>query len=147
MDFSYYQTLFCNLNCANISGRKVLAKPVLLYTIIDSIESGIIIDNHFEWNTESPSFIAFANLYKDVYQGLCPNVYITPLYKPFFHLQHEGFWHHKVNPYLVCSKTAYITYLRSCLEYAYLDSDLWNLLQNPSLRDEYRGIILNHYFK
>ena len=41
----YYKNAFIRLNCAYVYGRKILAKPIFVLSIIDSIEQGFLAEN------------------------------------------------------------------------------------------------------
>ena len=144
---TYYSHELLRLNCAHIHGRKILAKPILLLAIISVIEEKIITENKFVWNKDDDSFCRFEKIYKDLYLGYVPNEYQTPLYKPFFHLKHEAFWHLDVKDKESIPQMSSISFLRNKLNYAYLDPSLWDLLQSPDVREEYKQLIINFFLK
>lgn len=144
---TYYSHELLKLNCAHIHGRKILAKPVLLLSIITAIEEKVVTKNKFVWSKEDDSFNRLEEIYKDLYLGYIPNEYQTPLFKPFFHLKHEGFWHLDVKDKDNIPKTSSICFLRNELNYAYLDPSLWDLLQYPEVREEYKQLIIDFFLK
>ncbi len=45
----YYKNAFIRLNCAYTYGRRILAKPIFILSIIESIEQGFLVENRIEW--------------------------------------------------------------------------------------------------
>lgn len=141
----YYKNAFIRLNCAYVYGRKILAKPIFVLSIIDSIEQGFLAENKIEW--KKGVFEKFHDLYNEIFSTYLHNEYPTPIYKPFFHLAHDGFWHHNVKHSIPPPKAATIRYLSEELNYAYLDQALWDLLQDFNVREEFRETIINFFLK
>ena len=144
---TYYSHELLRLNCAHIHGRMILAKPILLLSIISAIEEKVVTKNKFVWNKEDVAFCRLEEIYKDFYLGYLPNEYQTPLYKPFFHLKHDGFWYLDVKDKGNIPKVSSISFLRNELNYAYLDPSLWDLLQYSEVREEYKQLIIDFFLK
>jgi putative restriction endonuclease len=142
-----YAQKIIRLNCAKVQGRTILAKPIFLIAIISAIQEKHITQNQFYWNPADTGYQKLKELYKDTYIGYLPCIYQTPLYKPFFHLKHERFWHLKVRGDIQEPKSSSINYLKNNVDYAYLDTDLWDLLQDPAVREEYKELIIDFYLK
>ena len=137
-----------SLHCAKINGRLVIAKPMLLMALIDGIEDGAIKENRFYWDKSKDQYKVLSRYYHNALQGYAPNSYVTPLYKPFFHLNYDGFWHLKlINDGIRLPSSSSLGFLKENLVYAYLEDDLWNMLQNQSNRDKIRSIIVEKYIK
>ena len=141
----YYKNAFIRLNCAYTHGRKIMAKPIFVLSIIDSIEQGFLVENRIEW--KKGIFEKLNNLYNEIFSTYLPNEYPTPIYKPFFHLAHDGFWHHDVKHSAPLPKAASIRCLSEELNFAYLDQALWDLLQNFNVREEFRKTIIYYFLK
>ena len=88
-DFRYFADCFSSLHTALKLGKPAPHKALLLLSVIDLVERGIIIDNHIElsnilvktFNANAKKFYANSPIFK-------PKV---P--KPYFHMQHKPFWH------------------------------------------------------
>lgn len=140
----YYSDAFLKLHCAQVRGRKIFAKPIFILAVIQAIEDKVVIDNRFEYGLGN--FVNFLQIYKYTYISYQPNEYITPIFKPFFHLTTDGFWHHKLISENIPRKSS-STYLKENVSYAYLDEALWDLLQEPSVREQYKEQIVNFFLR
>ena len=69
---------------------------------------------------------------------------MTPVQYPFYYMRNDGFYHINGQTAL---KTPSEKYINEHIDYAYLDPELWDLLQDPLVRDEFRKAIINHYLK
>ena len=141
----YYKNVFIRLNCAYAHGRKIMAKPIFVLSIIDSVEQGFLVENRIEW--KKGVFENLNTLYNEIFLTYLPNEYPTPIYKPFFHLTHDGFWHHDIKHSAPPPKAASIRYLSEELNFAHLDQALWDLLQDFNVREEFRKTIINFFLK
>ena len=109
------------MNVARAHGQINIAKPIMMLAVIQCIENGSIIANRILY---SESLIATYNeLFSHYGKGA-----ITSSVYPFYYLGSEDF-------YFIKGKKAPTTpsakFLRENVEYACLDDDLWELLQNP----------------
>lgn len=121
-------------------------KPVLLLSIIELIGRGQIQYNQIE---VSPELIAtFLKLWQtlDIHRR-------ADMGLPFFHLRSDGFWHFKAKPGFEFLESPHskikvrnVTALRQAVDYAYLDSELFTLLLNPTSRIELTAVLLNSWF-
>lgn len=144
-DVKYYLEKFKKLNCAFVHGHKILAKPFLILAIIEIIGDGRCTENKFEW--EAGCFEDLKEAFEDQHYRYQPNNYLTPIFKPFYHLSHDGFWHlnfidGQIHKTINSNKS-----LRDLKAFAHLDPPLWDLLQNASVRDEFREQIINFFIK
>lgn len=79
--------------------------------------------------------------YSDELEGIYKGLYVkygeqlSPMKYPFFHLTSDGFYHIKG---ILATKSPTPKQLKEKIEYAYLDSLLWELLQS----EENRQVIL-----
>jgi putative restriction endonuclease len=132
----YYLNLILSLNQKRTCGKSNIAKPILLLTIFDLIEEGLIIGNAIKYN----------NLLRTTYDRIFhkyANV-VTPVRYPFYYMRHEEFYSIKGKAE---KKTPSDTYLHENVEYAYFDDELWEMLQDPAIRNEFKEKIINHYLK
>ncbi|WP_197036204.1 HNH endonuclease [Fischerella sp. PCC 9605] len=70
---------------------------------------------------------------------------------PFYHLTSDGFWHYQMKvgfESLIAAKVKIRTAstIRETVEYAYLDNELWSLLQNESDRTVLTHTLINSWF-
>lgn len=147
----YYKQLFVeytkriqSLRQAKFRGVANIAKPVLLLTIIDSIEEGRFLENRFkltDW---------FENRYVSLMKNYMKNSQfpnITDISNPFWHLSTDGFWHLNSKVKAPEGMTPSKKWLKEQVEYACLDDDLWVLLQNQEWRKKVREFIISHKLK
>ncbi|UYZ58169.1 HNH endonuclease [Hymenobacter latericus] len=122
-------------------------KPALLLAVLDGIEDGSIQDNRVYI---TPELLA-------AFRSICRDLSTSALFRandfslPFYHLSGDGFWHLRTLPGLEVLLTASRSVksfrnLRDTVEYAYLDAELWALLQQPAAREELRQALLLRYF-
>ena len=147
-----YKNALLKIKRGNKCGVFSNAKPFMVLTIIEAIGNGIILGNKIKFDNN-----AFQKLYQKISSSsygivgiVHAKVRVTPFQMPFFHLNAEEFYHLKwlidVEPLRQASSPS-AKYLRENLDYAYLDPELWDLLQNPQVRSEFRELIINHYLK
>jgi len=120
-------------------------KPILLLSVIELIEQGLLRQNQIALSAEL--IAAFLKLWNQLGSAShSPDIAL-----PFFHLKGDGFWHFKANPgfsSLLSSKTKIraISALREAVQYAYLDNELFELLQLPASRDTLLKVLLDAWF-
>ncbi|MEZ2276159.1 MAG: HNH endonuclease [Microcoleus sp.] len=130
-NLAYYCKCFANLNVHSTRERgEAHYKPILLLSIIDLIAQGIINENKIY---VSDNLIKTFNNYWNV---LGSESYKGGLYYPFIHLRRDGFWHITYQPAFDGPKPKTINKLREAVEYANLDSELFNILAEPNSRAE-----------
>lgn len=137
LKISYYKNLLLSMNVARTHGQINLAKPVMMLAIIQGIENGSIKANRILY---SESLISNYNALFKKYS----NCTITSSVYPFYYMWSEDF-------YFIKGKKARTTpsakFLRENVEYACLDDDLWELLQDADTRNELRDAIIEHFIK
>ena len=146
-NFDKYLTIIGNLHCAKYNGKIVIAKPALLLAVVNAIEEKQVPENRFYWDENNPTFKAVSDNYKAIYQGYVPNDYLTPLFKPFYHLKFDRIWQIKTKGPCSMPVAASAGFLKEHLDYASLDEDFWTLLQSPENREAVKEILLNKYIK
>lgn len=135
MQLSFYLDLIKQVNIGHHQGRKILAKPVFIIALIEAIEKRIIINNQFFYES-------LVDLYKQIYR-LYIGMNITPMHKPFYYLQNDGFWHIRYIDSPICINSAKA--INNHVEYAYLDNALWDLLQDKETRKTIREEIVRFF--
>ena len=141
---AFYTKRIMNIRQAKIRGEVIVAKPVLLLAIIDGIEAGAILANEImltEW-IES-HYVMLMHMYMRNSQFDKP----TDISNPFWHLQSDGFWHLQFMEEPQKGTTPSKRWLRENISFAYLDDDLWLLLQNKEWRMKLRDYIVEHKLK
>ena len=140
--FQHYTKQILSIRQAKIYGEVIVAKPVLLLTIIDAIDSNVFTNNQFvinEWLEEH--YNSLMRLYAKGSQF----DETTGIEKPFWHLETDGFWHlnyqGKRNSK---SHTPSKAWLKENVEFAYFDESLWIMLQNKVWRTKLRDYIIEH---
>ncbi|MCR5361100.1 MAG: hypothetical protein K6E73_03720 [Bacteroidales bacterium] len=139
--FRYYASKIINVRQAKIKGEFVVAKPMLLLSVIDLIDAGEVTDNriHFDDRLEDLYFELMRQYVRD------SGSKVTPAEYPYWHLQSDGFWHlHGVEMPETMKKSVSRRFLIDNVDYAYFDPELWLLLQNECMRARLRDYIVEH---
>lgn len=131
-----YRNMLLSINQSKVGGSPNKAKPLLMLCIIDCIEEESVIDNKI-------LFDVIAQKYKYHLSQMTGT--IAREYYPFYFLTSDNFYHIQWKETPIKTKTPSAKFIRDNIEYAYLDNALWDLLQEPDVRKEYRNIIINHY--
>lgn len=154
-DFRYYADCFSSLHTAMKLGKPAPHKALLLLSVIDLVERGIITENHIElsddlvktFNANAKKFYANSPIFK-------PEVT-----KPYFHMQHEPFWRLVVSSdcvetnlaaefsveYTRKKPTYSLKGLREQFRYAEIDNELFELLKDEDARARLRVILISTY--
>lgn len=136
-ELAKYIDQFANLNVLIRNGVSAPHKPILLLTIISLIESGDIWENAIR-PTDKVRAI-FEALWMNHVHKESPFA-IAP-WTPFWHLKNEPFWHFKpkklgfdIDNLVGPGQTASIGQIRDNIDYAYLDTELFEILQDKEFR-------------
>jgi putative restriction endonuclease len=142
----YYQAELLKIKRGNARGTLINAKPLYLLAIIEAINIGTLSSNIIRYPSQTVE-----KLYNLMYVIHEPNKKVSPFELPFYHLIGETFYHirwkgrqYEKSPH---SHSPSRRYLRENVDYAYLDTDLWDLLQDPAVREEYKELIIDFYLK
>lgn len=142
MDYALdiYRQMFASLKRGNYRGVFSNAKPIYLISLIDYLPT--LKENKFKWGDKTLLTIYLNNTAQLIAFPF------TPMIKPFFHLSSEPFytlvW--RENPPDNLLKYPSARLLKEYLDYAKLDNELWELLQNESNRAYLRECIIKNYF-
>ena len=120
-------------------------KAVMLLSVIDLIACGDAPDNRFRL---SPELMEHFRRYFDAVKTDADSC--TPL-NPFFYMRSEQFWHHRATPgnEAVCaalSSPGGRKKLGEIIDYAFLDEELFGLLQGGAKRAGIREAVIARYF-
>ncbi|MCU0534858.1 MAG: HNH endonuclease [Hydrococcus sp. Prado102] len=123
-----YCERFAELNVSSNKQRGTAQyKPILLLSVIDSIAQGFILDNKIAVSEDLiDTFNRYWKLLNSEYEG--------GLHYPFLHLQSEGFWHITFKPEFNGLQPKTTNKLKQAVDYASLDNELFELIQNPVSR-------------
>lgn len=144
----YYCKSFSPRSKSNPTGLNVSPgapnKPILLLSVIEMIITGQITRNQIPFNAEL--IATFLKLWSHLEPVRKPDIGL-----PFYHLTSDRFWHYKMKPGfegLIKAKVKIRTpsTIRETVEYAYLDDELWSLLQNESERTVLTHTLINSWF-
>lgn len=144
-NLNYYANKFTKLRVDRAHGAVAPHKPILLLSVIELIEQDLLRANQIPLSAEL--IAAFLKLW----QQLGSTTHNADIGMPFFHLTSDGFWHFKPNPGFESlldsgAKVRAVGVLRQAVEYAYLDSELFELLQQPISRNFLTTALLSHWF-
>lgn len=120
-------------------------KPILLLSVIELFQRNLIQQNRIELSQQlnqtflkNWSYLGSARHYPDIS-------------RPFFHMKSGKFWHLYANPGFEKVLTAKIKLktlaeVKRAVSYAYLDEDLFDFLQEPSIRDSLLAVLVGRWF-
>jgi putative restriction endonuclease len=141
-----YIQKFAALKRATKNGVKTPHKPVLLLSVLQAIATGEITRNEI---VISPALVA---RFKDNWQWLVKESFFTANFSlPFFHMSSEKFWHLRTRPgkeILLTSSHSIKSFaqLQNAVACAFLDEELFTVLQDKESRDLLFCFLLEHYF-
>ena len=145
-NLAYYCQSFENLNVnTTIKRGKSKHQPILLLSIIDLIAQGVIRENRIYVSDD------LEKTFEKYWEVLGPDSQDCGLHYPFWYLESRGFWHKTLksgfndsNPKkrLNINKNT----LREAVEYASLDDELFNILQEPNSRAELIDTLIDTWF-
>ncbi|RZK57196.1 MAG: restriction endonuclease [Pedobacter sp.] len=121
-------------------------KPILLLSIIDLIDNGIVTDNRVYIDT------LLLDAFKKNWQLLVTTSNIEDITQPFYHLQNDtiagkSFWLLHPNPgYQITQVIKSLAKLSKVCAFGSLADDLWLLLLDAQSREFLRQVLLQTYF-
>ncbi|WP_287273754.1 MULTISPECIES: hypothetical protein [unclassified Okeania] len=138
---AYYCQYFTELKTSQKLSPKAEYKPILILSVIDLITQGLINNNHISVSEE---LISTFNKHWDI---LSSGIYKgkNRLHLPFYFLKSERFWHleSKINS---LKQPSSVKQLKQVVEYASLDPELFELLQEQSSRKELIDVLIANWF-
>nr|8H0L_A Chain A, SBDHga1 [Hahella ganghwensis]8H0L_B Chain B, SBDHga1 [Hahella ganghwensis] len=132
MSLLEYEAKFSELNPNRRHGNTSPHKIAMLLAVMDLIESGSLQENRIYFDRQlKDAFTKRFNELKSEADRDNPHL-------PYYHLHTSGFWHHQVNPgqresYKTMSASG-ASAIDQHIAYAYLDEELFELLQNFTVR-------------
>jgi len=134
LELNYYKTMLLSVKTQVVGGKRKVAKPILLLAIIQAIRNNLLTDNQIKYSDE------LEGIYKGLYAKY--GELLSPMKYPFYHLTSDGFYHIKG---LLPTKSPTPKQLKERIEYAYLDPQLWELLQSEGNRQEIQKAIEEYF--
>lgn len=137
--FNYYCGLILRMRQGSNSKNhsRIIAKPVLILSIIKLIEEGKTANKFSYEELETTYKGIFGKYFVEAHQEN-----LTPLYYPYYFMQSDSFWH------LIWTnaetKTDYpsAAWIRTNTKYACIDKELWILLSHETYRKKMVQFIL-----
>jgi putative restriction endonuclease len=145
-NLAYYRQRFVHLVVNKPGQRRSILKPILLLSIIDLMAQGIIRENRIYVSDE------LVKTFEKYWDSLCPShrPKYYPFYYPFWHLEGDKFWHKTLksgfNDSNPKKRPNTNNTLREAVEYASLDDELFNILQEPNSRAKLIDTLVAEWF-
>ena len=138
-----YERRFSNLRMNATRGRRSPHKVAMLLAVIDGIQSGEITDNRIYFGK------SLRDRFKLHLERLPGTDDRNNPHLPFFHLRSEGFWQHRIKPgknaeYSTLSTASGPGVIDRCIQYAYLDDELFELLGNDLVAELLKSALLTN---
>jgi putative restriction endonuclease len=148
-DISAYVKILSNLKVDRSKGAPAPHKAILLLSVFQLIDAGLIDSNRVFITAE------LVARFKDNWHQLVKNEKFNPNFSlPFYHLHNDRghIWNLKTLPgreLLLTSSNSIRSFnaLKNCVEYAFFDKDLFGLLKNPVGRKVLTAILLETYLQ
>lgn len=153
MSYHDYKNIILNLKRGNYQGTFSNAKPIFVISLLDAIEQGFLSHNEIPFNSKRLIDIYSNNYRKERDKsGLIfrANSKITPYNYPYFHMNAEPFYHIKWKDGIIApeqSSSPSCKYLKEHIDYAFLDEELWKLLQSSEVRYDLRKELEDKFIK
>ena len=144
-----YTEQLISLKTAKIAGVKAPHKPILLLSVIDLIERGLITSNRIELSEALERQFA-KNWARYVGDSL---LFQAKIATPFWHLQNESFWRLisfdgvEVTKNNIVGSMYSVNNLKKQVKYSEIDSELFELLQTEDMRAKLRVLLIATYLK
>ena len=143
-----YVEIFRNLSTGVQNGKKLPHKAVLLLSILTLIENGTITENKIHLNK------TIANTFASTWGDYLHNSKIPSVWIPFWYMKSESFWHFKaladenILQNLLCfAGHPSVGQMRSVIKYAYVDEELFSLIQNREDCSKLKEALIETYLR
>jgi putative restriction endonuclease len=129
-DLAYYCNCFAKLNVSKTKERGTANhKPILILSVLELITQQSIVKNRILVSDE------LIETFKKYWSILASDsTYTDALHYPFIHLRRDGFWHLNFTDTYTGERIKTTNKLREKVEYAYLDDELFILIQDSFSR-------------
>ncbi len=141
-NLTYYCNCFANLNVSKTKERGTANhKPILILSVLELIAQQSIVKNQIFVSNE------LIEIFKKYWSILVTrSTYTDALHYPFVHLQSDEFWHVKFNDVHTGERIKTTNKLKEKVGYAYLDDELFDLLQDSSTRQVLVDSLVSTWF-
>lgn len=120
-------------------GIRIIAKPILILSIIKGIKDGIFKANRFDYDEVTLYVPLFRKYFME---GKQEN--LTPLCYPFYYLKTDQFWHLSWKPNgSTKTEAPSASWISRNVDHAYIDDELWLLLNNDEYADKLKEYVVN----
>jgi putative restriction endonuclease len=143
-----YVEIFRNLSTGVQNGKKLPHKAVLLLSILTLIENGTITENKIHLNK------TIANTFASTWGDYLHNSKIPSVWIPFWYMKSESFWHFKaladenILQNLLCfAGHPSVGQMRGVIRYAYVDEQLFSLMQDREERLKLKKALIETYLR
>ena len=143
-----YVEIFRNLSTGVQNGKKLPHKAVLLLSILTLIENGTITENKIHLNK------TIANTFASTWGDYLHNSKIPSVWIPFWYMKSESFWHFKaladeiILQNLLCfAGHPSVGQMRNVIKYAYVDDQLFSLMQDREERLKLKKVLIETYLR
>lgn len=147
--FQHYADAFSHLHVKVTAGQRAPHKAIMLLSVIDLIETGVITSNRIYYTQQLDSqFYHNWTRYVAYLEG-----YSARAATPFFHLSYEPFWSLKLKD--GCYRTEkdlaeariYMNpeKMNEAIDYAQVDAALYELLMDSVVRAKLRVLLISTY--
>ena len=143
-----YVEIFRNLSTGVQNGKKLPHKAVLLLSILKLIENGTITENKIHLNK------TIANTFASTWGDYLHNNKIPSVWIPFWYMKSESFWHFKaledenILQNLLCfAGHPSVGQMRNVIKYAYVDEQLFSLIQDREDNSKLKEALIDTYLR
>ena len=143
-----YVEIFRNLSTGVQNGKKLPHKAVLLLSILKLIENGTITENKIHLNK------TIANTFASTWGDYLHNSKIPSVWIPFWYMKSESFWHFKaledenILQNLLCfAGHPSVGQMRNVIKYAYVDEQLFSLIQDREDNSKLKEALIDTYLR
>lgn len=141
---AYYEDKIDHMRQGSVGRRdgvRIIAKPVLILSMVKGIRDGLFKYNRFDYDKLNGIYETLFRKY--FFQGRQNN--LTPLCYPFYYLQTDEFWHLSWKEHGECkTNSPSRAWLGRNMDYAYVDEELWFLLNNDEYSNRLKDYIVRH---
>jgi putative restriction endonuclease len=139
-DLKDYCQLFSKIKVNKSKQGEAPYKPILLLSVIELIVQGRITDNKIYISDE------LINTFDKYWKRLNPDSFKGGLALPFFYLKNDGFWKLKYSDIYDGGRPQTIPKIREDVDYAILDEDLFQFLQDFDSRQQLVDTLIEAWF-
>ena len=144
-DLAYYCKKFTNLRVNRHKDRGFAPhKPILLLSVLELITQGKIRDNKIYLTTE------LVSTFQKYWSHIGSAYHTSSMNLPFFHLRGDKFWYLKakfnLDSVVKNMKSPSLKALDEVIDYAYLDNELFTLINKPEERLILQKILIDTWF-